>query len=258
MPISPAPQPGGSFRQFGAVFVISREGPHERKRTMAHYLNEAGIDFEFFDATMGVELPPEELAAVYDEQGALNHRTIPRKLHPTHVGSCLSHRRACAEVEKRGLGSALILEDDAKPITARLGRLEQCLKELPPDWDLLYLGIRGHRRPPLSFWPKLYLLLPFARLLWPRKYRFSHTESKRLYLRPYSKHLDRAGYHQGMHAYAVSRKGAAILHAHGLPVTAPVDVLVGLLIVEGKLNAFSVREDMFIPSGAPSQIVSAL
>lgn len=258
MPHIPTPPPGDPFRQFGAVFVISRKGPHQRKRDMAQYLEEAGIAFEFFEATMGVELPPEELAVVYDEQGALNHRTIPRKLHPSHVGSCLSHRRACAEVEKRGLESALILEDDAKPVAGNLSLIGRCLKELPPDWDLLYLGIRGHRRPPFSFWTKRYLLLPFARLLKPAKYRFSHAESRRLYLRPYSKHLDRAGYHQGMHAYAVSRKGAAILYAHGLPVTAPVDVLVGLLIVEGKLNAFAVREDLFVPSGAPSQIVSAL
>lgn len=258
MPTSPVPTPGDAFRAFGAVFVISRKGPHARKETVARDLSGAGIAFEFFEATMGGELSPEELAEVYDELAALNHRTISRKLHATNIGSCLSHRATYAEVEKRGLDAALILEDDAEPVMDRLDLLPRCLAELPADWDLLYLGIRGNRRAPLSFQAKRHLLLPFARLLKPRKYRFSHAEAARLFLRPFSKHLDRAGYHQGVHAYAVSRKGAAILHAHSLPVTAPADVLPGVLIVEGKLNAFALREDMFVPSGAPSQIVSAL
>ncbi|MBS1939166.1 MAG: hypothetical protein JST98_04220 [Bacteroidetes bacterium] len=159
---------------------------------------------------------------------------------------------------KRGLPSALVLEDDAQPIEGRLGVLPACLAELPPDWDLLYLGLRGHRLPPPTHGFKVNVLLPFLRLLRPDKYRLTRTEAARLYLRPFSEHLYRAGYHQGTHAYAVSRKGAALLHAHGLPITAPPDVYLATLIVEGRLNAFAVREDMFTTTGAPSQITGSL
>ncbi len=242
-------------RHFGAVFVISKKGDHPRKRTIEKALSQCGITHEFLDATMGNELRAEEIAAVYDEQAALHHKTISRKLHVSNIGCCLSHRRAYAEVQRRGLPSALILEDDAEPIPEQLVHLEQCISELPADWDLLYLGIRGHRRAPFTFWLKLYLLLPLARLLLPSKYRLSHAETSRLYLRPYSNWLDRAGYHQGTHAYAVSRKGADILYAHGERISAPADATIGTLIIEGKLNAFAVRENMFTTTGMDSQIV---
>lgn len=243
---------------FGAVFVISKAGDHPRKQTIHRALEQLGISHAFFDATMGADLSPAEVAAVYDEQGALTHKTISRRLHPTMIGCSLSHRRLYAEVEHRGLPSALVLEDDAQPIEGRLGMLPACLAELPPGWDLLYLGLRGHRLPPAIHGFKVNVLLPFLRLLKPGKYRLTRAEAARLYLRPFSAHLYRAGYHQGTHAYAVSRKGAAILHAHGLPITAPPDAYLATLIVEGKLNAFAVREDLFTTTGAPSQITGSL
>ncbi len=253
------PHPPSTFpdisRQFGAVLVISKKGDHPRKRTIEKALVQCGITHEFLDATMGNELSAEEIAVVYDEQAALHHKTISRKLHVSNIGCCLSHRRAYAEIQRRGLSSALILEDDAEPIPEQFAHLGQCISELPPDWDLLYLGIRGHRRAPLSFWPKLYLILPLARLLRPSKYRLNHAEASRLYLRPYSNRLDRAGYHQGTHAYAVSRKGADILHAEGASISAPADATIGTLIIEGKLNAFAVRKNMFTTTGSESQIV---
>lgn len=258
MTIAKSSAPGEGFRAFGAVFVISRKGPHARKADMERLLGQAGIAHEFFDAVMGAELDAAELAHVYDEQGALNHRTIPRKLHPSNIGSCLSHRSVWREVLRRKLASALVLEDDAQPVDGKLGSLPQAFKELPAEWDLLYLGIRGHRFPPLLFHAKRRLLLPMARLFRGDKYKFSPAEAARLYLRPFSAHLCRAGYHQGAHAYAVSANGAETLLRHLGRVTAPIDAEIGTLIVEGKLNAFAMREDLFVPTGAPSQIVSSL
>lgn len=258
MPDFQTSAPGAGFQVFGAVFVISRKGPHARKAEMERLLGQAGIAHEFFDATMGAELDAAELARVYDEQGALNHRTLSRKLHPSNIGSCLSHRSVWREVLRRQLTSALVLEDDAQPAAGREEYLPQAFKELPTDWDLLYLGIRGHRFPPLLFEAKRRFLLPLARLLRGGQYRFSTAEAARLYLRPFSVHLCRAGYHQGAHAYAVSAKGAEMLLRHLGRVTAPIDAEIGTLIVEGKLNAFAMREDLFVPTGAPSQIVSSL
>jgi GR25 family glycosyltransferase involved in LPS biosynthesis len=250
--------PGAAFHAFGAVLVISRQGPHARKDTMETLLGQAGIDHEFFNATMGVDLSAAELAAAYDEQAALRHKTLSRRLHPSHVGSCLSHRRAWAEVLNRKLDSALVLEDDAQPVSERLHALPALLAELPPDWHLLYLGIRGHRHAPVLFGIKRRVLLPLARLLLPRRYRLTPAEASRLYLRPFSSLLYRAGYHQGAHAYAVSRKGAETLLEQLGRVTAPIDAELGTMVLEGKLNAYAAREDLFVPTGAPSQIVSSL
>lgn len=258
MPTDQFTAPGAAFRLLGAVFVISKQGIHDRKAAMDHALNADGIAHEFFDATMGADLSPDEFAAVYDAGAAQSHKTIPRKLHVSDIGCCLSHRRLYAEVVRRGLPSALVLEDDAQPVKGRAGNLAASLAELPADWDLLYLGFRGARKPPVFFGLKRRLLLPVARLVRPGKYRLSPAEAKRLYPRPFSKHLLHAGYHQGTHAYAVSLKGAGTLHAHFARIAAPADATIGTLILEGKLKAFALREDVFTTTGAPSQIISAL
>ncbi|HMN04895.1 MAG TPA: glycosyltransferase family 25 protein [Flavobacteriales bacterium] len=248
----------GSTLGFGAVFVISKQGDHGRKRAIGAALDGVGMKYAFLDATMGNELSPQQIAGVYDEQAALRHKTIPRRLHASHIGCNLSHRQAYQQVAARELKSALILEDDAMPLPGPLAQLAAAMDELPPDWDLLYLGTRGHRRAPWYFGLKLHLWLPVARLLFPRKYKLRFAEAARLYMRPYSAHLDRAGYHQGTHAYAVSRKGARILEANSLPITAPADATIGTLVLEGKLNAFTLRKLAFATTGAESQIVSAL
>ncbi len=252
------PVPGTALSSLSAVFVISRKGPHARKATMEQVLGAAGIAHEFFDATMGTDLGEAEIAAVHDASAALHHKTIPRVLHASDIGCCLSHRSVYGEILRRGLPSALVLEDDAQPVQGRLGDLEAGLLELPPDWDLLYLGFRGRRKAPALFGLKRRMLLPLARLVRPGKYRLSAAEAKRLYPRPFSKHLLHAGYHQGTHAYAVSRKGAGILHAQFARISAPADATIGTLVLEGKLKAFALREQMFSTSGAASQIISAL
>lgn len=255
----PGPPFARLFQLLGPAFVISRAGEHPRKQRIRAALGEAGVQAEWFDATMGDGLSPEELAAIYDEQAALNHKTISRRLHPSHIGCAWSHKRLYQEILRRELPAAVVLEDDALPLPAAWGaEAEQAVAALPPDWDLLYLGLRGHRLPPRGFRLKLYLFLPLARLFFPWRYRLKHAEHARLYLRPYAPGLYRAGYHQGTHAYAVSRRGAGQLLRHIGRINAPADVMLATLVIEGKLNAFALRKDLFGTTGAASQIVSAL
>lgn len=246
-------------RHFGAVFVISKQGDHGRKRTIGAALNGIGVKYAFLDATMGNELSPQQIAEVYDEQAALHHRTGSRRLHASMIGCFLSHRRAWQEVRRGQHPSAIILEDDAMPVPGfHPATAVQAVQELPADWDLLYLGVRGQRLPPIGHGLKRCLFLPLARLLFPGKYRFSLAEYGRLYQRPFSAHLHHAGYHQGTHAYAVSRRGAEKLLGFPGRISAPPDAFLGDQIMAGKLNAFALREELFTTTGAGSQIVSSL
>lgn len=239
--------------------VISRSGDHPRKRLVHAALDRLGLPHEFLDATMGEDLSKEKLAEIYDEQAARAHKTISRTLHPSHIGCSYSHKRAYALVAARPLPGAVLLEDDALPLPDIDARaLERAVGELPRDWDLLYLGFRGHHRAPWFFSLKRYCFLPWARLLFPGKYRLTFQETGRLYLRPFSAHLDRAGYHQGTHAYAVSNQGAQRILGQTGKVDAPADVILATLVIEGKLNAFALRKEIFTTSGAASQIVSTL
>lgn len=251
-PIKPAI--GRLFARLGPVLVISAAVDHERKRTIQRALGFLGIDFSFFDATMGADLTAAELAAAYDEQGALQHKTIARRMHPSNIGCSISHQRVYAHIVEQAWPSAVVLEDDARPLPEKFIGLDEVIKELPPDWDLLYLGFRGHRRPPLLF----HLRHQIARLLLPKKYKLTVAETTRLYLRPFSKRLYRAGYHQGSHAYAISAKGARTILQHTPKITAPADVILATLVIEGKLNAFAVKEELFTTTGQASQISSSI
>lgn len=258
----PMPSPEPSLQPLatclGSALVISKAGPHPRKQRIVADLHAAGLPFTFLDATMGADLGPEELAACYDEQAALHHRTGSRRLHASMIGCFLSHRRAWQEVRRGQHPSAIILEDDAMPVPGfHPATAVQAVQELPADWDLLYLGVRGQRLPPIGHGLKRCLFLPLARLLFPGKYRFSLAEYGRLYQRPFSAHLHRAGYHQGTHAYAVSRRGAEKLLGFPGRISAPPDAFLGDQIMAGKLNAFALREELFTTTGAGSQIVSS-
>jgi len=251
------PAISGFFTRLGKVLVISKAGDHERKRTIGGALASLGIDFSFFDATMGADLTAAELAAAYDEQGALHHKTISRRMHPSNIGCSISHQRVYAHMVGEA-SPGVVLEDDARPLPDQFSKLNEVIAELPPDWDLLYLGFRGHRNSPLLFPLRLYVFHPLAHLLFPKKYRLTVAECSRLYLRPFSKRLYRAGYHQGSHAYAISAKGARIVLQHTARITAPADVILATLVIEGKLNAFAVKEELFSTTGQASQIVSEL
>jgi glycosyl transferase family 25 len=245
--------------RLGRAIVISKAGPHPRKQQVQEALEAVGLSFDFQDAVMGADLAPGELAACYDAEAALRHRTGPRRLHASMVGCFLSHADAWREVVQRHRPAALILEDDVVPVPGNeSGVVAAAIAELPADWDLLYLGVRGQRVAPRSFAFKRWLFLPWARLLFPRKYRFTPAEYGRLYQRPFSALLNRAGYHQGTHAYAVSHRGAEKLLAQMGRISAPPDTFLGCLVLEDKLNAFALRKDLFTVSGAPSQVVSSL
>ncbi|MEO8733979.1 MAG: glycosyltransferase family 25 protein [Flavobacteriales bacterium] len=236
--------------------MISRAGDHERKRTIKAALDRLGVDFSFFDATMGADLSAAQLAAAYDEQGALHHKTISRRMHPSNIGCSISHQRVYAHIVDHAWPSAVVLEDDARPLQENFTGLTEVIAELPTDRDLLYLGFRGHRHAPLLFPLRRYLYHPLARLLFPKKYRLTVAETSRLYLRPFSKRLYRAGYHQGSHAYAISAKGARIVMQHTAKITAPADAILATLVIEGKLNAFTLKQNLFTTTGQASQIVS--
>ncbi len=62
----------------------------------------------------------------------------------------------------------------------------------------------------------------------------------------FSRHLDRSGVCYGGHAYCLSKKGAINLSKYLNPMKESGDVLVSKLIIEEKLNAYSVYPCLFL------------
>jgi len=65
------------------------------------------------------------------------------------MGCCLSHKKAICLAKQRGYDSVLILEDDVAFDEELNKKFNEWYKEVPPNWDLLYLGgNHGFRRGP--------------------------------------------------------------------------------------------------------------
>ena len=91
------------------TFVISLPEDIARRASIKLQLEKLGLDFEFFDAVRGSEKISDP--RWYDDVAA--RKLEDRSLRPGEVGCALSHAAVYAEIVKRGLPWALILEDDA-------------------------------------------------------------------------------------------------------------------------------------------------
>ena len=81
--------------------------------------------------TLGIEWRVERFQAVVTPD---NH----------HRGCALSFRGMIAEARRRGYANVLIFEDDAVFLDTTLDVVRQVVADVPPEWDLLYLGACVH------------------------------------------------------------------------------------------------------------------
>ena len=126
-----------------AAFLISLKRSRKRRWRTLTMLKELGIHAEVFDATEGASLTPREIAEVYDDE--TNHRLFKRALTPAEIGCYISHRRLWAEIGRRGLRSALVLEDDAIADERLASFLEKLGTSAPSQAILKLDGLREMR-----------------------------------------------------------------------------------------------------------------
>ncbi len=125
------------------VFVISLKNEKERRAFMRRQLESLCLDYEFIDAIRGTERIDDP--RWYDDASA--RRLEDRSLRAGEVGCALSHASVYAEIVKRQLPWALVLEDDGilHPDLPRvLNALENgALKQ----GDVVFLERCDHYRP---------------------------------------------------------------------------------------------------------------
>jgi GR25 family glycosyltransferase involved in LPS biosynthesis len=109
------------FEQFfgGNIFVINLARRPDRLANFMQCMKALGIKFERFEA-------------------------IDAGTHDGNTGCCASHRAVLDLVVQRGLERAFVFEDDSVIRPRFTDTFHQDvaapLRELPPDWDLIYLG----------------------------------------------------------------------------------------------------------------------
>lgn len=120
------------------IFIINLAKDVKRRDSITSQLQELNLPFELFPAVYGKSIPAAELARCYSDAGA--QRIQCRSLTPSEIGCALSHIGVYREIVRRGIPSALILEDDVqvgKMSSEILKKLGEALKPEHPAVLLL-------------------------------------------------------------------------------------------------------------------------
>jgi glycosyl transferase family 25 len=229
-------------QHFDKVVVLTVPRFTERHEKVKQSLN--GISFDFFYGTDKNELTEEFIKANY-HYCKKNSLTITQTFKPLNTGeiACsLSHRKIYQAMVDNNWSHVLIFEDDVMPDYNTLPQLQNCLNELPADWELFYLGYL--KRDKINFSGRL-------KILWYKVLsafglaKMSVQMVKNILPKNYSSHLYKAGFHDCTHAYAVSLSGAKKLLAAQTPVTYRADNLLSALTLKNELKAFAVKHFLF-------------
>lgn len=212
---------------FDACYVISLDDSIQRRRETSDLLTHRGVNFEILSACDYRKKLPAEI----DADGSISHdpSLYRAEMTPAEIGCAISHRVAAQQILDRKLSSALILEDDISIIDEHLPTFAKALAQLPPDWDLVYLGYNPNNlRMPVPFRLKLMGLRTVSHIA-PRLFP-DPKPYQSIFRRRYRKHLCHAGCFNGAHAYALSNNGASKVVRFQSPVRAPSDICLNHIV----------------------------
>jgi glycosyl transferase family 25 len=219
------------------MLVVSLRRATERRETLPARL--AGLRYELLDAVDRADLDRAALLrdGIVDERRTRRAYRLREGLSLGAVGCALSHRIGYERMLAAGWERLVLFEDDVVPVPEALAALSDALRELPPTWELCYLGYSHH----LPATPRARLkAASYAALGAVGLSRWRPGEALRLVARPFSPRLLRAGRLTGTHAYAVTRAGAQKLLAAQTPVAYAADQLLMRMILGGALEAYVV------------------
>lgn len=203
-----------------------------------------GLHFDFF---YGVDKEKTSLdilkqQGLYSTEAYRKNYKKPAEISLGMLCCSLGHIYIYDYIIENNIAKTLIFEDDAVPVFSEIEKFPAIIKELPQDWDLLYLGYEKHDQ--LGWKEKLNQRY----LTWFPHHTQLHLGRevfKNYYAVPVSKHIAQAGFHDCAHAYALTLEGAKKLKKHSLPVSMHSDNLLPYLNCTGVLTGYISRTKLF-------------
>lgn len=248
---------------FDKIYLLTIERNLNRQSLFAKNLE--GIDYTIFIGADGKQLDLEALekGGEYDSESmSVNtYRLMKNYLgisylgepHINMVACSISHRNIYKDIIKNNYNKVLILEDDSLIQKTSLVYWESIIKQLPNDWDLLYLGYEWkYDKSPVDFFKRV-AVYPFLNSMKIKKYNLDFIRNG--YAKSYTENLFRSGTHAGTHAYAITKRCAEILIEEQSPISYNPDLLFWEPIVQGRINAFSCKPKLFITADISSSIM---
>lgn len=229
-------------KYFDRIFVITLKRATDRQEKVKERLQ--GLNFEFFYGVDKHLLTWEKVnqEGIYNDKKARQLNRYNKGMILGHIACSLSHRKLYEHIVAHQYRRVLIFEDDAVPLFDREGELQQSMEELPADWEMVYFGYNKNEiaTPALKRKQAFYRVISHLRLI-----KWSPLMISNLLPKPYSTHLQKAGFHDLTHSYAVTREACMKLIPAQTPVVFNADPLIGHLIMKGELNAFITRKKFF-------------
>jgi glycosyl transferase family 25 len=227
---------------FDKVLVLTVPRFKERQERVKERLE--GIGFEFYYGIDKNELTENSIHENYkhDKRKTVTVSLYSKPLNPGEIACSLSHRKIYQSMIDNNWERVLVFEDDVVPEFKNLSLLTNMIHELPPDWELIYLGYLKNERPGYRsqlkhFWYRIQSSLGFSKM--------PYSMVKNLLPKTFSPNLMRAGYHDCTHAYAVTLAGARKLLALQTPVQYRADNAISYLVLKKEINAFAGKPPLF-------------
>ena len=229
-------------KYFDRIFVITLERATDRQEKVKERLE--GLTYEFFYGvdkhTLSWEKVNEE--GIYDDKRARHLNRYSKGMILGHIACSLSHRKLYEHIVARQYNRVLIFEDDAVPLMDTEHILPDSVKELPEDWEVVYFGYDRNETatPALKRKQAFYKILSHLRLM-----KMTPLMVSNLLPKPYSAHLQQAGFHDLLHAYGISLSACKKLIPAQTPVVFNADPLISHLVMNGEIRAFITRKKLF-------------
>ena len=213
-----------------------------------------GLNFEVFMGVDGSKLDIPDLKEkgeirkniddIYLNDSISYMNMTVKPLLKNQIAVASSHKKIYQYIKDNGFGKVLILEDDAIPVEKNLHLIEKTLKQVPEDWELLFLGHIYNND--FSFFGRLkfYHLVNF---LYKIGIRTNFVLRKlKSYPRDYSSLVKKQGGHIGTHAYALHGAGAEILLSKQTPLThGASDFLTMDAVAQNQIRAYTCKYMFF-------------
>ena len=229
-------------KYFDKIFVVSIPRFAERHKKVEKHLQ--GLQFDFF---WGADKLQQDMATIqkdgtYDDAKTKELHRFGKGLNLGEVACSLSHRMVYEQMIAHNWKRVLIFEDDVLPLYESLDQLPAAINELPPDWELLYLGYLKHEKVTFGLRIKqfFYKIGSGIGLM-----KWSNIMVRNLLPKKISPHLKKAGFHDCTHAYAVTLEAAKKLVAAQTPVVYRADDLLSYNVMKENIKGFVTEPKFF-------------
>ena len=203
-----------------------------------------GLNYEFFYGIDKEHTSMEILKneGLYSTEAYRKYYKKPQEISLGMLCCSLGHFKIYDYIIKNNFAKTLIFEDDAIPVVEELKKFSAIVRELPADWEMLYLGYEKHDQ---FGWKEKLNRLILTLIPHHTQLKLNRDIFKNYYASPVSAQIAKAGFHDCTHAYSVTLEGAKKLMAMQNPVTFHPDNLISFLVCSGKLNGYISNPKLF-------------